>query len=220
MSWKNEAFSNFKLYAVTDLREESGDVLERIEAICRGEADIVQLRSKTLNDGSLYRLGLKIRKIAHRHQKLFFVNDRTDLALMMDADGVHLGQDDVPVEAARALCAKTGKKIWIGKSTHSIAQGLEAAKENPDYLGVGPVFKTPTKPDYKPAGLEYVRQAAAQIKIPFVAIGGIDAENLRQVLDAGAKRIAVVRALFHAADPFRESHYLKEIMEGHIYAES
>lgn len=220
MSWKKEVFSNFKLYAVTDLREESTDLLKKIEQVYQGGADIVQLRSKNLPDAVLFRLGQKIRQIADASHKLFFVNDRADLAIAADADGVHLGQDDLPVAVVRELCAKARKTLWIGKSTHSLEQGLAAVKENPDYIGVGPVFETPTKPGYRPAGLDYVSQVAEKLSIPFVAIGGINRQNLPQVLNAGAKRVAVVRALFDSADPLKEAQYFKETMEGYLYAKS
>lgn len=218
MSWKEELFRNFKLYAVTDLTDASSAILEKIEAAYQGGADIVQLRSKHLSDQALYELGKKIRSIADSCRKLFFMNDRPDLALAVEADGVHLGQEDLPVAAARALFAQAGRKLWIGKSTHSIEQGRKAILENPDYLGVGPVYGTPTKPGYRPAGLEYVKQAAGEFKLPFVAIGGIDAGNIREVLAAGASRVAVVRAVFAAADVYQNTKKIKEEIESHQYA--
>ena len=217
MSWKEEAFQNFKLYAVTDFSEESPEILTKAEAAYRGGVDILQLRSKSLSDQALYRLGKQIRLIADRYQKLFFVNDRPDLALAVDADGVHLGQEDLPVAWVRQLFSSVGKKLWIGKSTHSLEQGRRATEEKPDYIGVGPVFKTPTKPGYQPAGLEYVRQAAKEFTIPFVAIGGIDLKNVREVLAAGATRIAVVRAVFATSDPMEASRRLREEIESYEY---
>lgn len=219
MNWKNEVFANFKLYAVTAIKRESApEILGKIEKVFQGGAEIVQLRSKELSDSELLTLGRKVRAAADRYKKLFFVNDRADLALLTDADGVHLGQDDMPVEAVRRLCAAAGKSLWIGKSTHSISQARAALLEKPDYLGVGPVFETPTKPHYQPAGLEYVRQAAAEIKIPFVAIGGINRMNLKQVLEAGARKAAVVRAVFDAADPELETRNLKQMIEDYAHA--
>ena len=198
MTWKKEFLKNFKLYAVTDVREnDSLDMLlEKIDSAYRGGADIVQLRAKKLNDLQIFQLGRKIRQIADKYKKLFFLNDRADLAIACGADGVHVGQDDLPI----AVIRKMNPELLIGKSTHSFEQALEAEKENPDYLGVGPVFATPTKPDYRPAGLEFVKQAAERISLPFVAIGGIDLTNIEQVLKAGATRIAVVRAVFSRKD--------------------
>lgn len=217
MSWKEEVFQNFKLYAVTDLADSSPVILGKIEAAYQGGADIIQLRSKKLTDQELYGLGLKIRAIADSCRKLFFVNDRADLALAVKADGVHLGQADLPVGAARELFRRAGAKLWIGKSTHSLEQGRNAVLEKPDYLGVGPVYGTPTKPGYQPAGLEYVKQAAAEFELPFVAIGGIDLENLGQVLTAGANRVAVVRAVFAADNPYEAAQKLRAQIESRHY---
>lgn len=216
MTWKKESLKNFRLYAVTDIRENDSEdeLLEKIDAACRGGADIVQLRAKKMNDSQILALGRKICKIADKHQKLFFVNDRADLALACGADGVHVGQDDLPVAEVR----KIAPELLIGKSTHSIEQALAAQEEKPDYLGVGPVFATPTKPDYKPAGLEFVRQASEKISLPFVAIGGIDSNNIEQVLKAGASRIAVVRAVFSGKDPYESARNLRDKIEKFSHA--
>jgi thiamine-phosphate pyrophosphorylase len=214
MGWKEKTFKDFRLYAVTDIKTEGPDVLRKIEQVFRGGADIVQLRSKILPDAALIRLGLRIKKIAHRYRKLFFVNDRVDLALAVGADGVHLGQDDMPVRVARALARKAGRELWIGKSTHSLTQALDAVKEGADYIGVGPVFATPTKPHARSVGLGLVKQVAGKIRISWVAIGGIDLENITQVITAGATRIAVVRAVFAAKYPENAARKLKSQLEG------
>lgn len=212
MNWKRQVFENFKLYAVTDLRSDDPKIFRQIEEAYRGGADIVQLRSQTLSDRVLYRLGIEIRKIAGRVHKLFFVNDRLDLALAVHADGLHLGQDDLPVPAARQI-AGDRKPFWIGKSTHSLEQARKALEEGPDYIGVGPVFATPTKPTYEPVGVKLVRDVSESISLPFVAIGGIDESNLRQVLDAGARRVAVVRAIFAAENAYQTTRRLREQIE-------
>ena len=214
MGWKEQVFRSFRLYGVTDIRVEGPEVLRKIELAYRGGADIVQLRSKMLPDAALIRLGLKIRKIAQRQKKLFFLNDRVDLALVTGADGVHLGQDDMPVRMARELARRAGRKLWIGKSTHSLSQGLAAVKEGVDYIGVGPVFATPTKPNVRSVGLKFVEQAASRVRIPWVAIGGIDLGNISGVMNAGATRIAVVRAVFAAKDPESAARELKLQLEG------
>ena len=213
MNWKRKVFASFKLYGVTDVREESRDILKKIDRAYAGGADIIQLRSKTLEDGALYRLGLAIRKIADRRKRLFFVNDRLDLALAVMADGIHLGQEDLPVAAVRKILKRVGIPMWIGKSTHNGAQARKAEAEGPDYIGIGPVFSTPTKPDYTPAGLARVRQAAAKIRIPWVAIGGIDLSNIETVLQAGARRIAVVRALFEKENTYEAACELRKKIE-------
>ena len=214
MDWKKKVFDDFRLYAVTDIGTESPDVLKGIEAAYRGGADIVQLRSKVLADAALMRLGLRIKKIAEKNRKLFFVNDRMDLALAIGADGVHLGQEDMPVRVARKLARQAGLKIWVGKSTHSLKQALVAVSEGADYIGVGPVFATSTKPHVKSVGLLFIKQAAMKIRIPWVAIGGIDLGNIRDVAAAGAVRVAVVRAIFAAQDPESAARKLKHQLEG------
>jgi thiamine-phosphate pyrophosphorylase len=209
MDWKKKVFDGFRIYAVTDLRAESPEVLRKIDAAYQGGADIVQLRSKVLADASLIRLGLKIKKIAEKNRKLFFVNDRMDLALATGADGVHLGQEDMPVRVARNLAKQAGRTIWVGKSTHNLKQALAAVSEGSDYIGVGPVFTTPTKPNAKSVGLRFVKQATGRIRIPWVAIGGIDLGNMEAVIRAGATRIAVVRAIFAAQDTESAARTLK-----------
>lgn len=214
MDWKEKAVNDFCLYAVTDLKAENGTVLEKIERAYRGGADVVQLRTKVLSDAAQVRLGLKIQKIATRQRKLFVVNDRVDLALTVQADGVHLGQEDMPVKMARALARRAGRRIWIGKSVHDMAQALNAVKEGADLLGVGPVFVTPTKPAAGAVGLEFVKQVKKRIRIPWVAIGGIDLVNLPGLIAAGATRVAVVRAVFAAKDPGKASEQLKKLLRG------
>ncbi len=213
MNWKKKVFENFRLYAVTDLSGDDPRILNQVEAAYRGGADIVQLRSKHLSDASLYRLGLRFRKIADRFRKLFFVNDRLDLALALKADGVHLGQDDLPMEAVRKIVAPG--PLFIGRSTHSLEQALDAVREGVDYIGVGPIFKTPTKQHYRPVGTRLIRKVAGRVRIPFVAIGGINSTNIGEVLAAGARRVAVVRAVFGSSDPCAAARELCEAMEAY-----
>ena len=144
---------------------------------------------------------------------MFFVNDRFDLAVALRADGLHLGQDDLPIAVVRKELLRAGIKMWIGKSTHEIQQSLDAQKEGADYIGVGPVFETPTKPGVASTGLRFVREASARVKIPMVMIGGIDLSNLSTVLRAGARRIAVVRALFAKEDSYEAARKIREKIE-------
>ncbi len=213
MTWKKEAFKNFKLYAVTNITGPETSVARKVQRAYLGGADIVQLRSKNVSDRSLLKIGAFIREIADGYGRLFFVNDRPDLAIALKADGLHLGQDDMPIAVARRLCRLAGRRLWIGKSTHSLAQALAAEKEGADYIGVGPIFGTPTKPDYKPVGVELIRQVKCKIKIPFVVIGGIDETNIHNVLEAGATRIAVVRAIFQARDIYAAAKKLRRQIE-------
>lgn len=213
MNWKKKVFENFRLYAVTDFRTEEAGLDQKIEAAYRGGADIVQLRAQGLTDGELYRIGLRLGKIANRFQRLFFVNDRPDLALAVEADGVHLGQDDLPMAAIRKILK--GRNCFVGRSTHSLSQALQAVREGVDYIGVGPVFKTPTKPHYPPVGLELVQAVSRRVRIPFVCIGGIDPSNVRQVMEAGASRVAVVRAVFGAPDVCRAAKSLRKVLDSY-----
>ncbi len=197
MTWKRKRFQDFKLYAVTDLKGDGPGALAAIEAAMRGGADIVQMRAKGLPDGPFYRLAIRVKAAARRYRVLVAINDRADLALAAGADILHVGQGDLPVTAVRRL---VGRRLWLGKSTHSVEQMVSTAREAVDYLSVGPVFRTPTKPTYPPVGLDLVREASRRLRKPFVAIGGIDAGTLDSVLEAGARRVAVVRAIFDAPD--------------------
>ena len=206
MNWKKECLKNFSLYAITDLKTEDPEMLKTIECALRGGVDMVQLRSKALSDRTLFELGKKIRTLTNRMKKLFIINDRVDLALALETDGVHLGQDDLPMASARRI---VGKDQLIGRSTHNLKQALEAEREGADYIGFGPIFGTPTKPTYPPIGLGQIAQVMKRVRIPVVCIGGIDRSNVAQVLQAGARRIAVVRAIFAAQDPYRSAAELK-----------
>ncbi len=215
--WRKDVFKNFRFYAVSDLscRDNLSLFLKKAELIYQGGADILQLRGKDVSDAVLFRAGLELRRLADRYKKLFFVNDRLDLALACSADGLHVGQDDLPVSVIRQVIQRAGRKMYLGKSTHSLAQARKTAAEEVDYIGVGPVFTTPTKPDYTPVGLQLIKQAAREINKPFVAIGGINESNLKSVLDAGASRVAVVRAVFDAKNPGQAALKIKERLRSH-----
>jgi len=180
-----------RLYLVCDVREDAFLI-----GALRGGVQIVQLRSKDRSDQELEPVARRYRELCHLAGALLIINDRPELAARVDADGVHLGQEDMPVPQAREI---VGRERLIGLSTHSRAQ-LDAA-DGVDYVGVGPVHATPTKPGRAAVGLELVRYAAAHARVPFFAIGGIDPGNLAAVIAAGGLRVAVVRALTEAADP-------------------
>jgi thiamine-phosphate pyrophosphorylase len=169
-----------------------------VERALAGGVDVVQLRDKHAPDETIVRAGEAMRDACTRHGALLIVNDHPDLALACGADGVHLGQDDAPLAEVRDLL---GPDLLVGISTHTPAQ-VDAAGDSPaDYLGVGPVYPTATKPGVEPVGLELVRHAAASARKPWFAIGGIDAGRAAEVAAAGARRIAVVRAIRDADDP-------------------
>jgi thiamine-phosphate pyrophosphorylase len=190
---RRERLRRARLYLVCDDRPDA--FLER--ALCGG-VDIVQLRIKDASDEAVLTAARRFATVCARHNALFVVNDRPELAVAAGADGVHVGQDDVPVARARAI---VGPERLVGLSTHSRAQIDAAAGAGVDYIGVGPVHATPTKLGRPAVGLDLVRYAAEHATVAFFAIGGIDASNVDAVRAAGAERIAVVRALTEAEDP-------------------
>ena len=182
-------FGDRRLYLIAPARPGLADL---VEAAVRGGVDLVQIRDKELPDGELLRALEETREVTRRLGVPLVVNDRPDLAVLVEADAVHVGQDDLPVAAVRRF------RLPVGLSTHTPAE-IDAAEAN--YIGVGPVHETPTKEGRPAAGLELVRHAAAHARQPWFAIGGIDRTNVEEVLAAGAARIAVVRAIADAPDP-------------------
>ncbi len=181
-----------RLYFVTD----SGTPDDLLRAALDGGVDMVQLRDPSAGDSELLAAAERFRAACDDAGALFWVNDRPDLALAAGADGVHVGQDDMPVADARR------EGLLVGLSTHSPEQFAAGVAAGADQLSVGPVWETPTKPGRPAAGLDYVRHAAsANADVPWFAIGGIDESNVAQVVEAGASRIVVVRAIRDAADP-------------------
>jgi thiamine-phosphate pyrophosphorylase len=175
-----------------------------LEAALRGGVDVVQLRDKELSDDELVRAAVPFRQACDRHGALFVLNDRPDLVDACNADGVHVGQSDAPVAAARAA---VGPDRIVGLSIETEAQ-LDAI-DGADYLGVGAVFATPTKTESIAGGLELVRAASARVTIPWFAIGGIDLATVGDVVAAGAPGVAVVRAIRDADDPEAAAHALR-----------
>jgi thiamine-phosphate pyrophosphorylase len=188
-----------RLYLCTDGRRDRGDLAEFLDAALGGGVDIVQLREKGLEARDELALLGVVADAARKHGALWAVNDRADLALAAGADVLHLGQDDLPVPAARRI---VGAGPLVGRSTHDRAQ-VDAADAEPgvDYFCVGPTWPTPTKPDRPAPGLDLLRHAAAVATRPWFAIGGIDLDRLDEVVEAGARRVVVVRAITGADDP-------------------
>ena len=189
-----------RLYLCTDSRREQGDLPDFLDAVLSGGVDIVQLREKHLEAADELDLLAVFADACRRHGKLLAVNDRADVAVAAGADVLHVGQRDLPPAAARRII---GPDMLLGLSSHSIEQAAAAAVDpDVDYFCLGPVWATPTKPGRPHTTLDPVRELAAQRPIrPWFAIGGIDDARLEQVLDAGAHRIVVVRALTAASDP-------------------
>jgi thiamine-phosphate pyrophosphorylase len=204
-----ERLRHARLYLVIDAAA-AGRI---VPAALEGGVDIVQLREKSAPDAAVIEAGKRLRAVCDEHRALLIVNDRPDLALACGADGVHVGQDDMALDEARTL---VGDDLIVGISTHSPTQVEVALDSTADYLGVGPVYSTPTKPGREPVGLELVRYAAAHASAkPWFAIGGIDQGNARAVVEAGATRIAVVRAIRDAADP-RAAAAALTLEEAHV----
>jgi thiamine-phosphate pyrophosphorylase len=201
-----------RLYLVCDARP-----LEWLRAALRGGVDLVQLRDRSLDDAALVEAARAFRTAADEAAALFVLNDRPDLVEACRADGVHVGQQDAAPEQARA---QVGPERIVGRSTHSAEQLAEAAGDGDvDYLSVGPVHATPTKPGRPAAGLDYVAYAAARDPgKPWFAIGGLNADNLDAVLERGATRLVVVRAITEAEDPEAAARDLRTRLESRVGA--
>lgn len=205
------------LYVITwQDRERRRSHLEVAEAALLGGARVIQLRGKELGGKELYRLALGIKEmiIARGQEALFIVNDRVDVALAAGADGVHLGQEDLPPEIARKL---VGEEVIIGVSAGSIEEAVKAEAAGADYLGVGPIFPTPSKQDAGlPIGIDGLVKIRDAVSIPIVAIGGINEVNMEEVLKAGVEGVAVISAVAGAEDMTTAARRLAQIIDLHI----
>jgi thiamine-phosphate pyrophosphorylase len=176
---------------------EPGCVLHVTEELVLGGVHLIQLRAKKLPLSTITDLGKKMRGLIPSDGPLFVLNDHPELVPEIGADGIHVGQDDLPVAEAHA---RAGADVLVGKSTHSLEQAVAAEKEGADYIGVGPIFPTPTKPDYVPVGLELIAEVRARVNVPQFCIGGINEETLPKVLAAGALRVVIVSALLQSRE--------------------
>jgi thiamine-phosphate pyrophosphorylase len=199
-----------RLYLVVELRVAGADVEALVHEAVGGGVDVVQVRDKHASDAEIVDAARRLARACERRGALLIVNDRPDLALAADADGVHVGQDDAAADEVRET---VGSELLIGLSTHAPAEIDAAGASEADYIGVGPVYRTATKPALAPAGLELVRYAAAHARQPFFAIGGIDARRAPEVAAAGADRVAVVRAIRDAPDPRAAAIGLRAALE-------
>ncbi|MDD2709199.1 MAG: thiamine phosphate synthase [Verrucomicrobiae bacterium] len=198
MKKTTDFFERRQLYAILDTGYLAGRQPSVVAAeMIRGGVDIIQVRAKDLPEKEISALVREVLTVTRPAGVPLIVNDHPRIAGATGADGAHVGQDDISVAAARQMA---GPGSLIGKSTHSLEQARKAVAEGADYIGVGPVFATPTKPDYTPVGLELVRQVSREITIPFFCIGGIKLENAPTVIAAGARRIVVVSGILQAPD--------------------
>lgn len=190
------------LYLVTS---ESEQLIPIVEAALQGGLTLVQYRDKNSEDSAKLANAEKLSQLCHSYEALFIVNDRVDIAIAVNADGVHLGQEDFPISSARKIL---GSSRIIGCSTTNPEEMQRAIAQGADYIGVGPIYATPTKPGKNPAGLDYLSYVAENCDLPWFAIGGIGTSNVNDVLATGAKRIAVVRAIMKAEQPTKVTQYL------------
>jgi thiamine-phosphate pyrophosphorylase len=203
---------DYSLYLVTDRSLSKGrSTAEIVAAAVAGGVSCIQLREKSCGTREFLNEALALQPLLKSRNIPLIINDRLDIALAIEADGVHLGQSDMPIGMARKIA---GDSLIIGISAESVDDALRAEQEGADYLGISPVFSTPTKTDTAPPlGLEGVRQIRALVDIPLVGIGGINSDNAESVLAAGADGIAVVSAIVSAADPAGAAKKLKTLID-------
>jgi len=193
-----QLLSRARLYAIVDTGYvEPAHVPYITEQLVLGGVDLIQLRAKKLPLAAIAELGKKMRAIIPADGPLFILNDHPELVSEIGADGIHVGQDDLSVAEARA---QAGAAIIVGKSTHALDQAIAAEKEGADYIGVGPIYATPTKPDYVPVGPALIGQVRAVVRVPQFCIGGINEATLPEVIAAGARRLVIVSALLQSSD--------------------
>ena len=201
-----------RLYIITDRRLK--DEVSSVKAALEAGATAIQLRIKDAPTREMYVVGKKIRRLTRDYDALYIVDDRLDIALAVDADGVQLGPEDLPIEVARELAPD----IIIGASVYSLEEALEAQRLGADYLGAGAVYPSPSKPDAEVLGLEGLKEIISKVSIPVVAIGGINHGNVADVIRAGADGVAVISAVMAAEDVYQATLSLKEIVD-RVYRE-
>ena len=193
-----DSFARCRLYAILDLGYvEFLDAPAVAEELVRGGADLIQLRGKNQTITELARLAEKLHCLTSAAGVPLVINDYPEIARDVPVEGLHLGQDDLPIAAAREIVRRD---CWIGKSTHSLDQAIAAAAEGADYIGFGPLFATPTKPDCQPIGTGEIGRVHELVQLPIFCIGGIKLHNLPDILAAGAKRVVIVSGLLQSAD--------------------
>ena len=185
-----------RLYGIIDLGYvERRDAARIVAQMIEGGVDLIQLRGKEKSISELMELSAELHELTVQSFTPLIVNDYAEIARQVPVEGVHVGQNDAPIEIVRQ---KAAREILVGKSTHSLEQARSAQREGADYIGFGPIFATPTKPDYPAIGLHNIRRVHAEVNLPIFCIGGINIDNLQNVIDAGAKRVVMVSALLKA----------------------
>lgn len=206
-----KSLGDARLYTILDLGYIAIDDAEDVaNKLIEGGADVVQVRGKNLDTDKLRELAEQLHRLTSAAGVPLIINDHPEIARDVPLEGLHLGQDDLPIAAAREIVRR--ENCWIGKSTHSLAQATAAVAEGADYIGFGPLFATPTKPDYQPIGTDDIRRVHELVQLPIFCIGGIKLENLPQVLAAGAKRVVIVSGLLQSANIAASTRAAKQLL--------
>jgi thiamine-phosphate pyrophosphorylase len=202
--------SDCRLYGILDLSYvNTPDAARVTEAMIEGGVDLIQLRGKRCSLDELADLAVRLHEVTSRFATPLIVNDHAEIAAKISVEGVHVGQNDDLIDVARK---KTGRNVLVGKSTHNFEQALAAQREGADYIGFGPIFATPTKPDYQPIGLKQIESVHRNVALPIFCIGGIKIDNLEQVIAAGARRVAIVSGLLKAPDIAEYARACKKLL--------
>jgi thiamine-phosphate pyrophosphorylase len=202
--------SDCRLYGILDLGYvRKSDATHAAEAMIKGGVDLIQLRGKDQSIEELVELAAELHELTARSFTPLIVNDHAEVASKVPVEGVHVGQGDDSIEVVRR---KAGRALVVGKSTHSLGQARAAQREGADYIGFGPIFATPTKPDYRPIGLREINRVRLDVSLPIFCIGGIKIDNLEQVIAAGAHRIAIVSGLLKAPDIVEYARACKKLL--------
>ncbi|MFZ3085995.1 MAG: thiamine phosphate synthase [Candidatus Hydromicrobium sp.] len=205
-----EKLEDMDLYFITDSRLTRKTILEDVKSAIRAGVKIIQYREKEKSTGDMIKEAKEIGELCKKNNVLFIINDRVDIVLAVDADGVHLGNKDMTYSIARKIL---GSKKIIGLTVHNIREAVEAERLGADYIGVSPIFETKTKLDAgRPAGLKLIKDIKKAIKIPFVAIGGINENNLGSVIEAGARSIAAISAIVTKDNVEKECKKFREVI--------
>lgn len=206
--------SDCRLYGIVDLAYVAlSDVVRVAEAMIAGGVDLIQLRGKKQSIDELCQIAGALHEVTKRSNTPLVANDYIEIGQRVPVEGIHVGQDDASIENVRRLI---GRDILVGKSTHSLEQARVAAHEGADYIGFGPLFATPTKPDYQPIGLQDIRQVQREAVLPVFCIGGVKLENLPQVVAAGATRLVIVSGLLRSPDISKYAREAKVLLTSNL----
>jgi thiamine-phosphate pyrophosphorylase len=203
MNWRKKLLKKSNLYVIVD------EDIKSAEAAITNGADVIQLRIKNKSDRNIVALAKKLRELTKKHNVLFLINDRIDIAQVVGADGIHLGQEDISIREARKIL---GPDYIIGASTHSVREVEVSLLEKPDYIAIGSIFKTATKPDLNPLGIDKMQKILKQTSIPYFVIGGINLKNVKALLEYKVNRVALYKAIIKSNNPGGTTRKFKGIL--------